>query len=534
MRRQQDNLTNRYMVLILVSLGTLMSAYVSSSVNLALPNMMQVFGFTIDSVVWVSLAYMIPYGATLPVMGKLGDLYGRKKMYLLGMAIFTVATLLVGLAWSDTVLIVFRILQGLGAGLLFPNAMAIVTVTFPANERGQALGIWGALAAGGSAFGPTLGGYIVEYLNWRLIFYSIMPISLTALLLGWLLLPESKNEDKSMRIDFIGGFFLVSSLSALLLALNKGAKEGWLSPFIVSLLALFMIGMILFVAVELCVKRPLVDLSLFKNPSFTMSNFVGFISFLAMYGALFLMPFFLRNILGYTAIKAGIAMLPLTASMVLLAPLGGKLGDRLGSRFPAALGMTLITLALFSFSRMTETIAGFNIVWRLCLMGVGLAFTMSPLSNGVMGSLPPDKIGVGSGIFNLFKNVGGSVGVALMGALLDQRQSLHKDILKDYISFAFPVIDHAYLSLYGLYAGHGVNDVEAQGLALKKMQELVVYKAAVLSYQDVFLATACIAAIGVLAALFIRDNKKAGKRAEKTVSTQNLCINCERVRYGNQ
>lgn len=506
--QQNVESANRYLVLTLVSLGTLMSTYVSSSVNLALPNMMQVFGFTIDSVVWVSLAYMIPYGATLPIMGKLGDLFGRKKMYLLGMAIFTLGTLLVGLAWSDTVLIVFRVLQGLGAGLLFPNAMALVTVTFPSRERGQALGIWGALAAGGSAFGPTVGGYIVEYLNWRLIFYSILPVSVIALFLGWIILPESKNDNKNAGIDFLGGFLLVASLSALLLALNKGTKEGWTSPFIVNLLAFFLIGMILFVTAEFFVKRPLVDLALFKDASFTMSNVVGFISFLSMYGALFLMPFFLRNVLGFTAIKAGISMLPLTVSMILLAPFGGKLGDRMGSRVPAALGMAIITLALFSFSKMTEHVAGFNIAWRLMLMGAGLAFTMSPLSNGVMGSLPPDKIGVGSGIFNLFKNVGGSVGVAIMGALLDQRQNLHKDVLKDYVSFSSPAIDNAYLLLYGLYKDSGINELGAQGLALKKLHGLVVYKAAVLSYQDVFLVTACICAVGVLAALFIRDKNK--------------------------
>ena len=153
---------NKYMVLLTVTLGTMLSSYVSSSVNIALPNMMQVFGFTMDSVVWVSLSYMLPYGSILPITGKLGDQFGRKRMYLTGLAIFTAATLLVGMAWSSTALIVFRVLQGIGAGLLFPNSMALVSDAFSPAERGQALGLWGALAAGGSALGPTLGGLIVE------------------------------------------------------------------------------------------------------------------------------------------------------------------------------------------------------------------------------------------------------------------------------------------------------------------------------------------------------------------------------------
>lgn len=508
MEHTEKQPTNRYLVLLLVSLGTLMSTYVSSSINLALPNIMQVFGFTIDSVVWVSLAYMIPYGATLPLMGKFGDIFGRKKMYLTGMCIFSLATLLVGFAWNDTVLILFRILQGTGAGLLFPNAMAIVTLTFPAKERGQALGIWGALAAAGSAFGPTLGGYIVEYLNWRLIFYSILPPAVLAILLGLWLLPESKSNDSHTAIDFAGAFFLIASLSSLLFALNKGTREGWTSPLIINCFAIFFIGMIIFLAVESIVEKPLVDIHLFKSRAFTLSNIVGFLSFLTMYGALFVLPFFLRNILGYTAIKAGLVMLPMTMSLVLLAPLGGKLGGHLGPRIPAALGMLLVTMALYAFSRMDADIDGFQITWRLILMGTGLALTMSPLSNGVMGSLPADKIGVGSGIFNLFKNVGGSVGVALMGALLNQREIFHQETERSYIDFSYQAADAAYVKLYGLYHASGYNEVSAKLMTLHHFHSLVLKKAAELSYQDVFFASAWIAAFGIIAALCISKQKK--------------------------
>ncbi len=506
MKKQPE--THRYIVLFLVSLGTLMSTYVSSSVNLALPNIMQVFGFTIDSIVWVTLAYMIPYGTALPLLGKLGDLFGRKRMYLLGLSVFTVSTFLVGAAWSDTSLIIFRVLQGLGAGLIFPNAMAIVAVVFPAKERGQALGIWGALAAGGSACGPTIGGYIVEYLDWRLIFYSILPIAIAALFFSSLLLPESKVEGKKTSVDYGGSVLLILSLSAFLLALNKGTKEGWSSPFIVNLMAVFVLGMLLFLAVEYCVEHPLVDLKLFRSRVFTMSNIVGFISFLTLYGGLFILPFFLRNILGYTAIKAGLVMLPMTICMVLLAPLGGKLGDRFGSRLPAALGMMLITIALYAFSLMNKDIDGFPITWRLILMGMGLAFTISPLSNGVMGSLPADKIGVGSGIFNLFKNIGGSVGVAVMGALLDQRQIFHRDVLRDYISVARQPLEDAYLFLYGGYIAYGQNDMTARMLPLVKFQHLIAYKAAELSYEDVFLVTSMVAFLGVIAALLISSGRQ--------------------------
>jgi predicted MFS family arabinose efflux permease len=220
----------------------------------------------------------------------------------------------------------------------------------------------------------------------------------------------------------------VTSLGTLLLALNQGSKEGWTSLYIVGVLAVTMISMLAFIYVESKIEFPLVDLSLFKNVTFTVSNIVGFLSMMAMYGGMFLLPFYLRNVLGYTAIKAGISLLPLVGAMVLLAPLGGKLGDAVGSKIPASIGMEVITLALYSFHVLDESTAYKSIALRLVLMGVGLALTMSPLSNGVMGTLPKDKIGVGAGVFNLFKNVGGSVGVAIMGTLFTSRQEFHGEL----------------------------------------------------------------------------------------------------------
>ncbi|WP_312334313.1 DHA2 family efflux MFS transporter permease subunit [Anaerospora hongkongensis] len=508
---------NKYMVLFTVTLGTMLSGYVSSSINIALPNIIQTFGFTMDSVVWVSLAYMLPYGATLPIMGKLGDQFGRKKMFLTGLTIFTAATLLVGLAWNSTILILFRILQGLGAGLLFPNSMALVADAFPPSERGQALGMWGAFAAAGSTLGPTIGGYIVEYMEWRLLFYSILPIALLALLLGSRVLEESKNDDSAAKIDYIGGFLLVFSLSCLLLALNQGSKEGWTSAYIVGLIFSTVVSMGAFLYMESHIKNPLVDLQLFTNVTFTVSNLVGFLSFLAMFGGLFLLPFYLRNILGYSAIKAGIALLPLMGSMVVLAPLGGRLADHFGSRIPASIGMAVMAAALFSFRLLDDQTPYWHIAIGLIIMGAGLAFTMSPLSNGVMGTLPKDKIGVGSGVFNLFKNIGGSVGVAIMGTLLNNRQIFHTAVSTNYIHGASEQATQLVAALQGGFAQQGFAAAEAKMAALTVVQGLVTKQAAVAAFDDVFLITAVLCAVGIIPALFIRDPKN-NKQSDPAVS----------------
>lgn len=502
---------NKYAVLFTVTLGTLLSGYVSSSVNIALPNIMQVFGFTMDSVVWVSLSYMLPYGSILPITGKLGDQFGRKKMYMAGLAIFTFATLLVGLAWNSTALIAFRILQGTGAGLLFPNSMAIVSEAFPPQERGQALGLWGALAAAGGALGPTIGGYIVEYLDWHLLFYSILPFSVLGLVLAAKVLQESKAAAVSAKIDYIGGFLLVASLSCMLLALNQGSKEGWTSNYIIGMGAAAVTAMALFLVVETHIDNPIVDISLFKNVTFTVSNMVGFLSFMAMYGGLFLLPFYLRNIQGYSAIKAGIAMLPLTISMVLLAPIGGRLADNFGSRIPASAGMAVMAAALYSFHVLDDKTPYAYIALGLVIMGIGLALTMSPLSNGVMGSLPKNKLGVGSGVFNLFKNVGGSVGIAIMGTLLDNRQIVHNATYASYLNVSSDAANRTLLALQGNFMHNSFSTGEAKAAALTVLKGLVAKQAAIASFEDVFLITAILCAIGVLPALFIQDRKKNEK-----------------------
>lgn len=499
---------NKYLVLFTVSLGTILSAYVMSSLDVALSNIMNTFGFTMDNVTWVLLSYMIPYGATLPIMGKLGDQFGRKKIYVSGLVVFTVATMMVGLSWSSSTVILFRVVQGLGAAMFFPNAMTLVADAFPPHERGQAMGMWGALAASGAVLGPVVGGYIVEYVNWRMLFNSIVPISAVGIVLGITVLQESGPKNISHKIDYWGGILLVISLSCLIIALNRGSKEGWTSLYILSLFATMFFSMVSFIYVESHTRDPLVDLGLFKNSTFTAANVVGFLTFMALNGGLFLIPFFLRNILGYTPIHAGISLLPLVACMILLAPVGGKLADRAGGKTPTMLGMMILSVALYSFHTMTAETAYPFIAVRLVLMGVGLALTMSPLSNAAMSALPKEKTGVGSGVHNLFKNVGGSVGIAILGTLLDQRQIFHTEVLSTYINTSSSAAQVFLSSVQAGFVHSGMYAGQAYTAALTTLSGVVAKQAAVMAYEDVFRIAALLAAVGIIAALFIRDGGK--------------------------
>lgn len=520
MENNCDTKPNKYLVLLTVSLGTVLSGYVSSSLDIALTNIMNTFGFTMDNVTWVLLSYMIPYGATLPIMGKMGDQFGRKKMYIIGFLVFTIATIMVGLAWSSMMVIVFRIIQGLGAGMFFPNAMALVSDAFPPNERGQALGMWGALAAAGGVLGPIIGGYIVEYLNWRMLFSSIVPISVIGILLAIFVLRESEINEAENKIDYFGGMFLVASLSSLIIALNQGAKEGWTSFYILGLFVCMILSMAAFIYVESHTENPLVSLDLFKNTTFTVANLVGFLTFMTLYGGLFLIPFFLRNILGYTPIKAGLSLFPLIGSMILLAPLGGKLADKVNARTPTMIGMLILAIAMYSFHKMTDQTAYSFIALRLILMGMGLALTMSPLSNAAMATLPKEKTGVGSGVFNLFKNVGGSVGIAIMGTLLDQRQLFHKEILSNGVTTSSDVAKQVVTLTQGMLTNHAIPLDQAHVIAIATLKGMVTKQAAIMAYSDVFQFTAVLAVLGIIMAVMLKDHKNLTEEDTLALETE--------------
>lgn len=522
MKDNSDNKPNKYLVLFIVSLGTILSGYVSSSLDIALANMMNTFGFTMDNVTWVLLAYMIPYGATLPIMGKLGDQFGRKKMYIFGFVVFTVATLMVGLAWSRATVILFRAIQGIGAGMFFPNAMALVSDAFPPNERGQALGMWGAFAAAGGVLGPIIGGYIVEYVSWRMLFSSIVPLSAIGILMAIFILRESEVSGCRDKIDYFGGVLMVASLSSLIIALNQGAKEGWNSFYIIGLFTCTVVSMAAFIYVENRAKYPLVSLDLFQSTTFIVANFVAFLTFMTLYGGLFLIPFFLRNILGYTPIRAGMSLFPLVGAMILLAPLGGKLADKVDARTPTVIGMIILSLAMYSFHTMTDLTAYPFIAVRLVLMGVGLALTMSPLSNAALATIPKEKTGVGSGVFNLFKNVGGSVGIAMMGTLLDQRQLFHGQILSNHINTSSEAVKQVLTQIQMVFTHNGMPSEQAYGVAMATLKNLVAKQAAVMAYSDVFLITAGLAVLGAMMALMLKENKPNNEQTADLASEEVL------------
>jgi EmrB/QacA subfamily drug resistance transporter len=343
---------------------------------------------------------------------------GRRRIFVIGIAIFTLSSLACGLAPTAGFLIGARAVQGIGAALMNPASLSIITATFPPRERGQAIGIWAGVSAMALAIGPLVGGLIVDNLNWNWIFFINVPVGVAGIIVSQLVIKESRDTSHEQSLDLPGLVTSSAGLFALTYALIEGNRHGWTSPEIVGLFSAAALLLVGFVVLERYQRLPMLDLSLFRNGSFTGSNIVAMLVSLGMFGVFFFVSLYIQNILGWSATKAGASFLPMTLLIILVAPIAGKLSDRVGSRWLMGAGMTLVSISLLLYQRVGLHSTFWTLLPAMLLGGVGMAMTMSPMTAAAMSSVPVDKAGVGSGVLNSFRQLGGSLGIALMGAIL--------------------------------------------------------------------------------------------------------------------
>ena len=408
----------KWWTLAAVAFGLFMIMLDNTIVNVALPSIQRSLHMSISSLEWIVTAYALTFAALLITGGKLGDLYGRKRMFIAGLVVFTLASLACGLAPSAGFLIGARAVQGVGAALMNPATLSIITATFPPKERGQAIGIWAGVSALALAIGPLIGGLIVDNINWHWIFYVNVPVGVVGIIVSRWVIAESRDTSHEQSIDLPGLLTSGGSLLALSYALIEGNKHGWGSPEIIGLFVGAAVLLAVFIWLELRQRLPMLDLALFKIGSFAGANIVAMLVSLGMFGVFFFISLYVQNVLGYSPTKAGAIFLPMTILIILIAPIAGKLSDRVGSRWLMGAGMAILGVSLLLYQRIGLHTGFWSLLPQLVLGGVGMALTMSPMTSAAMGSVPVDKAGVGSGVLNSFRQVGGSLGIALMGAIL--------------------------------------------------------------------------------------------------------------------
>lgn len=510
----------RWLVLGSVMIGTFMAVLDATIVNVALSKMMAAFGVSVDRVEWILTAYLLVFGVILPTSGWLADRWGSKTMFLTGLFLFTLGSFLCSLSWSIEVLIAFRVLQGSGAGLLMPVGMAIITREFPPEKRGIALGFWSVAASASVSLGPTAGGYLIDHFAWHTIFDVNIPVGIMGIVVSAVVLRDRKLPEVG-RFDLLGFLSLTAFLTALLLALANGNSAwntgGWTSRFIVTCFLVAFVGLVVFLVVERNVRHPLIQMGLFRNFNFAVSNIVLFIFGIGMFGSNFLLPIYLQNSLGYTPLQAGLVFLPVGLLLGITAPFAGMFADRYDARVPIALGLTLLGWTVYRFSSLTLFTERPDIVLPLYVRGVAMGLLFSPLTTVAISEISNRNMAQASGLVNVIRQIGGSFGVAIFGTILTRRTILHAGLYGQQMDQYSETFRETATRL-SYYAQHATGGTVSS--AVEKSQAMVVglvqNQAFVQAVDDVFLLAALILAVALVPTLLLRPHhgRAPGERAD--------------------
>jgi EmrB/QacA subfamily drug resistance transporter len=408
----------KWWTLAAVAFGLFMIMLDNTVVNVALPSIAADLNIGLSELEWIVTGYALTFASLMLTGGKLADLLGRRLIFVVGLAIFTLSSLVCGFAGSGDLLIGARVVQGAGAALMNPATLSIIAATFPPRQRGMAIGIWAGVSALALALGPLVGGLLTDHISWGWIFFVNVPIGVLAIGASLLLIPESKDESAEQRLDLPGLLTSGIGLFAFTYGLIEANTYGWTSGRIVGAFAVAVVMLVAFVLLEMRQRIPMLDLSLFRNGTFAGANLAVLLVALAMFGVFFFVSLYMQGVLGYSAVQAGAAFLPMTILIVLVSPIAGKSSDRFGSRWLMTTGMILIAIQLVYFSRLGVEETYWNLLPAMILGGFGMSLVMTPSAAAAMRALPVDKSGVGSAVLNAFRQVGGSMGIAVIGAIM--------------------------------------------------------------------------------------------------------------------
>ncbi len=476
----------RWWILLTVIVGTFLGRLDQTIVNLALPKIINEFGITVSAAGWIATAYILANAVFVPIWGKLGDTIGRKKVYILGFSIFIVGSVLAGLSWNLSSMIIFRVIQAIAGSADYPTAMAILAVTFKeGKERAQALGIWSSSFAAAVVFGPLLGGPLIDNFGWRSVFLINLPIGILGIFMAMRFINESRSDIKTKFFDWWGALTLGGALSAIVLVLDKGSDWGWFSPL--SMICYFSTVVLLglFIRIEQKVPEPIVDLKFFKIPAFVNALVNNFVVFMGMMGGVFLIPVFAQTFLGYNATESGYLFIPMAVAMMISSPLGGMFTGKVQSRYIIFISTLVASIGIFLFTRLDPRSGVLDITVPLAVMALGLGFGMAQRTNIIASVVPQSEIGIASSILALVRNIAGAFGIAIFATILNNRITTNVLTINDFSKIS----SHA-------------------PIQIQKFISLISLKAQIDAYDFVFLIASIIVFVGSFTILFLKLQKE--------------------------
>jgi DHA2 family multidrug resistance protein len=507
---------HKWIVAGTVLTGTIMAVLDSSIVNVALPDMSGTLGASFEEITWVVTGYILATVIIMPIIALLSAHIGRKRFYIASVILFTVTSMFCGMARSLPLLVLFRILQGIGGGVLIPMSQAILRETFPIQEQGVAMGLYGLGVVLAPAFGPTLGGWLTDQYSWPWVFYINVPIGVLCVVLiaKFIEDPPYLMHEKG-HFDLLGLALMTIGLGAFQLMLEKGETKDWFeSRLIVTLAAMALVGLALFVWRELKARHPAVDLRLARNASFSSATLLGGVLGMGLYGSLFILPIFLQRLLGYSAMESGLALMPRSLAMAVVMPVSGYLYNRLGPRVLVAAGLIVSAVSFYQLSHLSVDTGVQSLLMPQVWQGVGFGLIFVALSTAALATIPRPKMTAAAGLYNVVRQVFGSVGIAVAATQISTGTTRYHALLSEHVT-AFDPATQKWLGAAGAGLGHGASALgapAARTLALLNLQ--VTRQATVLAYNHAFFLVAALFLLSAPLALFLRGGGGASDAAE--------------------
>jgi MFS transporter, DHA2 family, multidrug resistance protein len=482
---------NPWIIALTVTLATFMEVLDTSIANVALPHIAGSLSAGQDESTWILTSYLVSNAIVLPLSGWLSSIMGRKHFYMSCVAVFTISSALCGFAPNLPMLILFRVLQGAGGGGLQPSEQAILADTFAPAKRGMAFAVYGIAVVMAPAIGPTLGGWITDNFSWRWIFFVNIPVGIISLLLTQRLIQDppyfKRRKLSETHIDYIGLGLVALGLGTLQVVLDKGQRDDWFdSHFIVWLTAISVASLVFVIFWEWHHKEPIIDLHLFRERTFATANFLMFMLGFALLGSTLLLPLFMQTLLGYTAERSGLALMPGGFTIMIAMPLVGFLLSRYSPRYLMMFGLSMLSFSLFHMTTFDLGVDFHTVTIARMYQAMGLAFLFVPINTTAYSSLPRDKNNAASGLMNLARNIGGSVGISVVTTMLARRTQFHQVRLTENLSAANPQFQSRLHGMVGTFSGGGSGPATALQQAYALMQANVIRQSTMLAYIDNF------------------------------------------------
>lgn len=505
---------NKWLVTVSISFGTLMGAIDSSIVNVALPHVRGAVGATLQEITWISTGYAVALVLVMPLTAFLGRLFGQKRVYMACLVLFLVGSFLCGTATTLPALVIYRVIQGLGAGALQPTEQAILRQTFPPKEQGMAMALFGMAVMLGPAIGPTLGGYIVDHYHWSWIFFINLPVGL----LGLFMVASFVTEDSELleqnralaaqrrkNVDWWGIALMWVGLAALEYVLEEGSREDWFASRVittVSLIAVFSLAA--FVVRELTAKTPAVDLRLFGDPVFLSGTLIGGLMFAMLMANMFLLPIFMQELLGFSAVQSGTALMPRVLIMMVAVPVVGRVYNLVSPRVFIALGVLLFSVSSWELSHLTLDSSTHDIVIPLLIQGAGFACLFVPLTTVALSNIPRHKLADATGLSSLIRQIGGAIGLAIFATLIGNYAVVARGGIDGHLTATRPEVWQRLQTLQQGLMARGMDTVSARSAAVRALAGAAVQQSTVLSFERIFVLAGGLFLLVLPLLLFLR------------------------------